>query len=140
MKEKIKKILEYSKNINVLYVEDDPENRKHTSIALSTIFDNIVVAIDGEDGLNKFKENKIDLVITDIEMPKLSGTKMIEEIKKLDKNCNIIFISAHDEREILLECMELQVDGFLLKPTGLEKILTLIEEIIKRRNISGICS
>lgn len=135
MTDNLNKILEYAKNINVLYVEDDFENRKHTSMALSTIFNNIIIAVDGEDGLKKFKENNIDLVITDIAMPKLSGTKMIEEIKKLDKNCSIIFISAHDEKNILLECMELQVDGFLLKPTGLDKIINLIEQIMQRQNI-----
>lgn len=133
MNKKLEKILEYSKDLTVLYVEDDYENRKHTSIALSIIFDNLIIAVDGLDGLNKFKKNKVDLIITDIKMPKLSGLEMIKEIKKIDKKCHIIFLSAHDERDILLECISLQGDGFLVKPTGLEDIIKLVEEIMLRQ-------
>ena len=59
MKERINKIVEYSKNINLLYVEDNAENRESTSNVLSIIFANIIIAVDGQDGLNKFKENKV---------------------------------------------------------------------------------
>ena len=132
MKERINKILEYSKNINFLYVEDNAENRESTSNVLSIIFANIIIAVDGQDGLNKFKENNIDLIITDINMPNLNGIEMIKEIKKIDRNCDFIFLSANDDRKILLECIPLQANGFLVKPLDFEELISLIEEIIEK--------
>ena len=132
MKERINKILEYSKNINLLYVEDNEENRKSTANVLSIIFDNVIIAVDGQDGLNKFKENNIDLIITDINMPNLNGIEMIKEIKKIDRNCDFIFLSANDDRKILLECIPLQANGFLVKPLDFEELISLIEEIIEK--------
>ncbi|MBP7225565.1 MAG: EAL domain-containing protein [Aliarcobacter sp.] len=132
MKERINKILEYSKNMNLLYVEDNAENRQSTSNILSIIFANIIIAVDGQDGLNKFKENNIDLIITDINMPNLNGIEMIKEIKKIDRNCDFIFLSANDDRKILLECIPLQANGFLVKPLDFEELISLIEEIIEK--------
>ena len=132
MKERINKILEYSKNMNLLYVEDNAENRESTSNVLSIIFANIIIAVDGQDGLNKFKENNIDLIITDINMPNLNGIEMIKEIKKIDRNCDFIFLSANDDRKILLECIPLQANGFLVKPLDFEELISLIEEIIEK--------
>ena len=132
MKERINKILEYSKNMNLLYVEDNAENRESTSNVLSIIFDNVIIAVDGQDGLNKFKENNIDLIITDINMPNLNGIEMIKEIKKIDRNCDFIFLSANDDRKILLECIPLQANGFLVKPLDFEELISLIEEIIEK--------
>ncbi len=132
MKERINKILEYSKNMNLLYVEDNAENRESTSNILSIIFDNVIIAVDGQDGLNKFKENNIDLIITDINMPNLNGIEMIKEIKKIDRNCDFIFLSANDDRKILLECIPLQANGFLVKPLDFEELISLIEEIIEK--------
>ena len=135
MKERINKILEYSKNMNLLYVEDNAENRESTSNILSIIFANIIIAVDGQDGLNKFKENNIDLIITDINMPNLNGIEMIKEIKKIDRNCDFIFLSANDDRKILLECIPLQPNGFLVKPIDFEELISSIEDVIKGYSI-----
>ena len=135
MKERINKILEYSKNINLLYGEDNAENRESTSNILSIIFANIIIAVDGQDGLNKFKENNIDLIITDINMPNLNGIEMIKEIKKIDRNCDFIFLSANDDRKILLECIPLQPHGFLVKPIDFEELISSIEDVIQGYSI-----
>ena len=76
---------EILKNICVLYVEDENDIREFTSKLLSSLLKKIYVAQDGQDGLNIFIENvnEIDLIISDINMPKLDGLSMCEEIKKL---------------------------------------------------------
>ena len=132
MIERIERLSEYSKSIKVLYVEDDPVTREYISEFLSTIFDNLVIAIDGEDGLEKFKSNNINLVITDIMMPKLNGIQMLEEIKKINKDCHSIIISQHNEVDVLLQSIKLNVDGYILKPIEFENILDILEKITEK--------
>lgn len=132
MIEKVKKLSKYSKNIKVLYVEDDAIARKHTRELLSTIFDNIIIAVDGEEGLEKFKDNKIDLIITDIMMPKLNGIEMIEKINNLNVKCHTIILSQHNESDILLKSIKLNVDGYILKPVDFINMLDVLEKIIDK--------
>jgi CheY-like chemotaxis protein len=81
----INELIDYATKLNVLYVEDNELTRKATKIILNEFFENIIVAVDGEDGLEKFKQNDVDLIITDIVMPKLDGLGMVLEIRNLDE-------------------------------------------------------
>jgi len=132
MGDRVKKLHKYLKNINLLYVEDDCIAREHSMDFLSKIFDNIIVAIDGEEGLQKFKENKIDIIITSIKLPKLSGIEMIKEIKKINKNCHSILLSQQNETETLLQVIKLNVDGYILKPFDFEELLDTLENMIEK--------
>jgi len=84
----LKEILHCSKQLTLLYVEDNKEARESMRLMLENFFDTILVANDGEDGLQKYEQYKldtnsyIDIVITDIEMPKLDGIGLIKKIYK----------------------------------------------------------
>jgi len=132
MADRLKKLNSSSTNIRVMYVESDCEEQKSTSNFLSKIFDNLVIAIDGEDGLKKFQENKIDMVITDIDLPKLNGIEMLKKIKDIDRNCYTIVLSQHYEADILLKTIQLNVDGYILKPLNFEQLLDAIEKAIEK--------
>ena len=98
----------------VLLVEDEDLARKTLSFYLNTIFDEVVLAKDGEEGLNLVKENfqnneDFDLVITDLNMPNLSGMQMIDEILKLHPTQRFIIVSAHKNEEDLLKLINLRV-------------------------------
>ena len=127
----IQQLISFSKSINVLYVEDNQEARSQTIKVLENFFSNIIIGIDGLDGLEKFKNNKIDLIITDINMPKLNGLDMIEQIKKIDNEVFCLVISAYNETEYLLKAIELGVDGFLLKPVKINMFLPLLTKTIQ---------
>lgn len=132
MADRLKKLNSSSTNIRVMYVESDCEEQKSTSNFLSKIFDNLVIAIDGEDGLKKFQENKIDMIITDIDLPKLNGIEMLKKIKDIDRNCYTIVLSQHYEADILLKTIQLNVDGYILKPLNFEQLLDAIEKAIEK--------
>ena len=68
----IEEVLRYSQNLKLLYVEDNKDTREATLIVLEEFFKDIITAIDGEDGYEKF-DNTIDIIITDIQMPNLMG-------------------------------------------------------------------
>ena len=105
-----------TKQLNVLYVEDDKNLIESMQFFLNRTFNKSYIAIDGLDGLDVFKTNinDIDLIITDIDMPGINGIEMIEEIRKLNANIPIYVTSAEDEYKPA--AMELNVIEFFQKP------------------------
>ena len=126
----IELIIEQSQHMNLLYVEDDPVARELIQIILEEIFINITIAVDGKDGLEKFKENDIDIIITDISMPNMNGFEMIEEIRKIDKDISVVILSAYSETEYFIKGINLKVDGYLLKPFDMEQFLAILTNVI----------
>ena len=86
----LKKLQSITNTMKVFYVEDDENARESTLVMLEDLFDNIIIATDGKDGLEKFQNNNIDLIITDISMPYMNGLEMCEKIRDIDDNIYII--------------------------------------------------
>ena len=79
----IKEIKELSANVKILYVEDEKDARLEMTDVLSSIFDDVLVAVDGLDAIEKYRNNSnIDLMITDIKMPNINGIELIKEMKQ----------------------------------------------------------
>ena len=119
--------------LKILYVEDSDDAREMFVSLLSfgsESGENIIVAKNGKEGLEKFKENDIDLVITDINMPEMNGLEMAEEIKKINSNVPIIVISAHDEKEHFIKSIEIGIDGYLIKPVNFEQLQGVLSRVI----------
>ncbi len=125
------KIIEKTKQLRVLFVEDNEEARKTIANLLKRFFINLKTATNGKEGLEKFKSEKFDLVITDINMPEMNGLDMLREIKKIDNNVYSIVVTAYNETEYFLDAIKIGVDGFILKPIDLEQIISVLEKIIK---------
>lgn len=78
----IKDLKQMTKNMSVLYIEDEDALRKNMNVYLSKLFGEVTAVSDGDIGLQEYKKNQFDIVITDIYMPNMSGIDMIEEILK----------------------------------------------------------
>ena len=126
----IKNIIEYAKNITVLYVEDDPDARQELTELLGIFFENIIVAVNGAEGLKAFQDNSVDLVISDITMPVMDGLEMMHSIREEGKNYKSIFITAHSGKNILLDSIELSIDGYILKPIEQKQLISVLSKII----------
>jgi len=126
----IKELVKYSKNLKVLYVEDDKEARTSIVEFLKNFFSDLQVAVDGEDGLDKFNQYKFDLIITDINMPKLNGFEMIKIIRELDKEISILILSAYDDKNNLSQGIKLSVDGYLLKPIDNKQFIDVLLKMV----------
>jgi len=127
-----KMMIEYTKELTVLYVEDDLTLLENTLELFSNYFKSVDTAVNGQDGFEKYiafeKENSFyyDLVIADINMPKLNGLDMAQKIYAKNSMQAIIITTAHNENEYLVKAIELGVDGFITKPiesTALNKVL-----------------
>ena len=120
------------KNLSILYVEDEEKVRTQTAKVLSIYFDNIILATNGKEGLEKLKCEKVDIVFTDINMPKMDGLSMIEHIREVDINTPIVVFSAYDNTEYLLKTIEYGIDGYILKPFKFDQFQKTIEKIINK--------
>lgn len=126
-----KDIKEAAEGLCILYVEDDRELRQNTTRLLASFFSKIDTAENGLEGLEKYRENSYDLILTDINMPLMNGVKMAGQIKADNPRQVIIVISAHDEARYLLDLINLGVDYFVLKPLDIKQFLTVLDKAIR---------
>jgi len=127
-----KKIIDLNKfPFHILYIEDERITRENTSLLLEEFATNITTAINGEDALEKFQNNNINLIITDLNMPKLNGMSFIQKIRLIDKKIPIVILSASNDKETLHASIEQGVQGYLVKPINMLKLTTLISTIKK---------
>ena len=124
-----------TKDLTILYVEDDENFREDTSDVLLTLFKRVDLAVDGKKGIDKYlsylkQEDKYyDIVITDVKMPIINGLELTKLIYKENITQPIIVISAHNDWENLLEFVNIGIKQFLVKPIDSNKILEILYEI-----------
>jgi signal transduction histidine kinase len=129
------KIIIHTKKLQLLYIEDNKITRDTTIYMLENFFDDIITAIDGEDGLEKFKNNHIDIVITDINMPNMDGLQMARAIKEINTTLPVFIFSAHSEANFFMDSIELGVEGYLHKPIKLNQFLNTLYKCIENLNL-----
>ena len=105
-----------NKNIKILYVEDDEIARENGIEYLENFFETIYEASDAIIALQLYEKYKPDIIITDIQMPKLNGLEFVKRIRQKDKKTQIIVITAFCDKEYLLKAIELQLVKYLVKP------------------------
>ncbi len=130
--ENLQELIALGKNLRILYVEDDVGLREETHKMLSRIFKDVIVANDGRAGLDAFLENEIDLILTDIEMPVMTGLQMSRLIKQSNQSCPIVVISAYTDVDYFLEAIEFDVDYYVLKPVNTQKFLQTLFIVCQR--------
>ena len=135
MKNQYEAIKEISKDIKLLYVEDNEDTRQTTAELLHTMFPTMFVAINGKDAFDIYEKEGADLIITDIEMPKLDGFELIRKVRNQDKDVSILITSAYDDSHYLSDAIGLGVDGYIIKPFNFECFLDLLLKTSKNINM-----
>ena len=115
-------------NISLLYVEDEPETHKTVTSILSRRVATFYSAHNGTDALKLYSEYMPDLVLSDIQMPEMNGLELIDRIKKINPKASIILTTAFTDTSYLLKTIELQVDGFIVKPVRKEILIAAIKK------------
>jgi len=116
---------------SALIVEDEEQVLRQMQIAIEDFIDKVFVAKNGEEAVEILQNNKINILITDILMPKMGGLDLIRHVR--DNNIpvdSIIVTSAHSETNYMLDAIRLRVDGYLLKPINTKEMLELIQKTI----------
>jgi len=136
-----KEILE---NISVLYVEDENDVREFTSKLLSSLVKKVYTAENGLVGLETFTEHKdkIDLIVSDINMPKMDGLEMCTRIKEINQHIPIVITSAHNDPNFLKKAIDVGVNTYAMKPIDLyqlvESMIKAIEPIVLKRKLEQL--
>ncbi len=105
-----------NKTIKILYVEDDDIARENGIEYLENYFEKIYEASDALIALKLYEKYQPDIIITDIQMPKLNGLEFVEKIRKTDSKTQVIVISAFSDKDYLLKAIELKLVKYLIKP------------------------
>jgi len=135
-------IVKVSKDLTLLYVEDSEDVRKATLYFLEEFFDNIIIAKDGIEGFTEFHNrniknsnlNKIDLILTDINMPNENGLSMSKRIRDIDENIPILILSAYSDTKYFLESISLGIDGYILKAIEITQFVKVLKKVIIKIN------
>lgn len=133
----IQELREVTKNLNVLYVEDEEIIRNKTFDIFKMFFSQVDCAVDGKDGLEQFHSYKkqngttYDLVITDISMPQIDGIEMCQMIYDKYPEQYILVLTAYNDSQMLEKFIELGVDGFLQKPLMQDQFIARLSKIVK---------
>ena len=115
----------------VLIVEDDREVLFVWTAALKKLTNtDIETAGDGLDALDQFEADPFDLVVTDLSMPRMNGVELTREIRRLDANVPIIWVTAHAHYEDRLDEPGLNVHTFLVKPVSIQHIREVVRDAL----------
>jgi len=115
--------------LSVLIVEDDKLSLFMYTEFLKTVVSEVYSASNGFDGIRIFRNNKPDIVITDIMMPEMDGLEMIKKIKDIDPGVKAIMISGHSDADYFIRSIDLGVDAYLLKPVDNQKLKRKIGDL-----------
>lgn len=127
-------VLDFGKNFTILYVEDEETIRDQMVQTLGLIFGNVLSANNGEAGLDMFQKHpEIDLLVTDLQMPVMTGLEMLKHVKEQKPSLQSVIITAHNENHYLEKAIEIGVDGFLYKPVSYGKMLGVFSKCIQYR-------
>jgi DNA-binding response OmpR family regulator len=108
--------MDQKENISVLFAEDETDIRNRYCQILKERFENVYEASNGIDAYKIFSIYSPSILIVDINMPEMDGLELIKKIRKTDKNCKIIILTAHTQVDYLLEAAELLLTKYLVKP------------------------
>jgi len=103
--------------MNILVVDDSAMTRMVAKKTLGTLgFDNVFEAEDGAQALEVFKNNEIDVIFTDWNMPNMNGLELLIEIRKINKDVPVIMITTEGSRSKVVEAVQNGISDYLVKP------------------------
>lgn len=124
----------------ILFVEDEKAIRENYVTYLKMFFSEVFEAENGEKAYELYKLKKPDIMIVDINIPKLNGLELLEKIREHDYNTKAIVLTAHTDKSFLLKATSLKLTKYLVKPVSrkdLEETLEItINELLKYKTIT----
>ena len=116
----------------LLVVEDDPNLGEILQEYLQMKGYDTTLCRDGEEGWNKFKKDKFDLCLLDVMMPKKDGFTLAKEIKKVQEDQPVLFLTAKNQKEDVIDGLKIGADDYLTKPFAPKELSARIRALLRR--------
>ena len=123
--------------VNILVVEDDEKLNKIVCSGIEKQGFRAVGCLSANEAFDKMIDVKIDLIITDIMMPKVDGFKLASLVREQDKNIPILFMSARDDISAKQKGFSIGIDDYIVKPFDMEELIMRIGALLRRANIKN---
>src|SRR5579863_1511634 len=121
----------------VLIVDDEPNLRKILSAQLGRDGYDVLTAEDGDQGLQLLKEHHIDLVITDLKMPKVDGMTLLKKALEEEPELPVVLITAHGSIDTAVEALKSGAFDFVTKPFDKDEVRQIVAKALKTRELRG---
>lgn len=116
----------------ILIVDDEQTIRETLSMVLEDEGFTCLRASNGIDALRNIKQNKIDVLITDVHMPKMNGLKVLTETQKISPKTKTIVITAYSETDNAFKSLKLGASAYLIKPLDFDDVITRVEQLVRK--------
>lgn len=120
------------KQMTIIVAEDSIEYQKMIKSVLSNFCDNIIIMDNGEEAYNAYKKYNPQVILTDIEMPKLDGLSLTEKIREKDNQTAIIILTSFINEDYLLKAANLNIQGYLKKAFEIQALKDILIKVAKQ--------
>lgn len=120
---------------SILIVDDEPTFRNHLADSLSGLGYNIVTASNGIECLKELKKRRIDILLTDMVLPGLSGLKILELAKRLSPITDVIMITGYATMDTAIKALKMGATDYITKPVNIEELKITIKKYMDKRQI-----
>ena len=115
----------------LLVVDDSEFMRKNLKDMLKDEGYEIILVNDGKEAIEQFKVEKPDLVLLDVIMPGMDGVTVLDSLKKINSDANVIMITADGQEATIKECQDLGAKGYILKPFVKTQVLNEVKKVLR---------
>ena len=119
----------------ILFVDDEQQLSAMTVEYLEAKGFKVTLKHSADDGLAAFKSNQFDCCIFDIKMPIKDGFSLAEEVRELDENIPVIFLTGQTQKEDRIKGLTIGADDYITKPFSMEELFLRVKAILKRTQI-----
>lgn len=137
-----KELLARTKDLSILFAEDHDDLRENTREILKAFFSQVDSAANGEEAIRKYKEfyqkefKHYDIILSDIQMPRINGVELVESIYEINPDQIVIIVSAYDDSKYLLPLINLGIEQFIKKPIDYQDLLKVLFNAAKKLGTS----
>lgn len=128
----------YLTQLKILYVEDDDSTREALKQFLRKKAGKVVTASDGEEGFRKYEEEKPDIIIADLLLPKLNGMEMLRKIRAAGGKCPVVITSSVEETSTILDAVDVGIVKYVVKPIVLDNLISVLNKVAEELRHSPV--
>ncbi|HEX3313508.1 MAG TPA: sigma-54 dependent transcriptional regulator, partial [Gemmataceae bacterium] len=124
-----------SKSLRLLFADDERSLQEFMRAELPRLGHEVVVCPDGRQAVKALAESKFDAALLDLRMPGLTGIEVLEEIKKVSPETDVVIMTGHASIETAIDAVRLGAFDYITKPCKLTQIETILRKIVERRDL-----